>query len=74
MQSQFFHKGNLKTCHASIHEGKKSFECEFCNYTFSQKGNFKTHIAVVHEGKKSFRCDFCNSNFSEGAKLFKFAF
>ena len=36
----------------SVHEGKKPFECDICDYSFSWKSNFIKHVASVHEGKK----------------------
>ena len=34
---------------ASVHEGKKSFKCEMCNFSASHKGILKQHIISVHE-------------------------
>ena len=39
---------------ASVHEGKKTFKCEFCDFSSFQKGNVNQHVAVVHEKKKPF--------------------
>ena len=36
---------------ASVHEGKKPFKCDNCDYSCSQKGNLKTHVQSVHDGK-----------------------
>ena len=46
--------------HSAIHEGKKPFKCDICDYRCSRKGNMKTHVALVHEGKKPFKCDICD--------------
>ena len=43
----------------SVHEGKKLFKCEICDYTCSQKKEMKKHIGLVHEGKKTFKCVIC---------------
>ena len=40
----------------SVHEGKKPFKCEFCEYTTAYKSDMKKHVALVHEGKKPFKC------------------
>ena len=32
-----------------VHEGEKSFECDFCKSKFTQKESLKAHIALVHE-------------------------
>ena len=39
---------------ASVHEGKKPFKCDICDYKFSQKTSMKSHVETVHEGKKLF--------------------
>ena len=39
---------------ASVHEGKKQFKCDICDYSCSRKGDMKTHVASVHEGKNRF--------------------
>ena len=41
-----------------VHERKKSFKCQICDYKSSQKGDLKRHVAV-HEEKKAFECKFC---------------
>ena len=45
--------------HIKIHEGKKPFRCDICDYSCSQKSNMKTHVASVHEEKKPFKCNIC---------------
>ena len=45
---------------ASIHEGKKAFKCESCDYSCSQKNSLKQHFLSVHEGIKPFKCDMCD--------------
>ena len=50
--------------HIKIHEGKKPFRCDICDYSCSQKGNMKTHVASVHVVKKPFKCDICDYSFS----------
>ena len=54
---------------ASVHEGKKPFNCELCNYSCSENSRMKKHIASAHEGKKPFKCDFCNYNCSQNSNL-----
>ena len=44
----------------SVHEGKKSFKCELCDYSCTRKDNMKTHVASVHEKKKPFKCEMCD--------------
>ena len=39
---------------APIHEGKKTFKCEICDYSCYQKGQMKQHVLSVYEGKKQF--------------------
>ena len=44
----------------SVHEGKKLFKCERCEYSFSRNTSLKRHVASVHEGKKAFNCKKCD--------------
>ena len=46
----------------SVHEGKKPFRCEVCDYSCTEKRNMIRHISLVHEGKKN-KCDICNKKF-----------
>ena len=41
---------------APVHEGKKPFKCDFCDYNSSQHSNLNRHIASIHEGTKPFKC------------------
>ena len=50
----------MKTHVKSVHEGKKPFKCDICDYNFSQKGDMKRHVESVHERKNPFKCDICN--------------
>ena len=54
---------------ASIHEGKKPFQCNICDATFVGKGGLNRHVASVHEKKKPFQCSICDSSFAEKSKL-----
>ena len=38
-----------------VHEGKKPFKCDICDYTSSGKNNMEKHVAAVHEEKKPFK-------------------
>ena len=39
---------------AIVQPGKKTFKCEFCDYS-STKEHLNRHISSVHEGKKPFK-------------------
>ena len=47
---------------ASIHKGKKPFECNICDASFARKANLNGQLASVHEGKKPFQCNICEGN------------
>ena len=49
---------------AAVHEEKKPFKCDSCDYHSSLKIHMKKHIALVHEEKKPFKCDICDYNCS----------
>ena len=52
-----------------VHEGKKQFQCNVCNTSFSRTGHLKGHIESVHEGKKPFKCNNCDASFSQKGHL-----
>ena len=54
---------------ATVHEGKKQFQCDICSANFGEKGSLNKHVATVHEGKKEFKCDICNANFRQKGSL-----
>ena len=43
-------KSTMKTHVSMVHEEKKPFKCDICDYRCSQKSTIKTHVASVHEG------------------------
>ena len=47
-------KGSMNIHVASVHEGKKPFRCNICDYSCSQKSNMKSHITYVHEAIQLF--------------------
>ena len=58
----------------SFHEEKKpvsteTYECDFCDKTFSRPDNVSRHIKAVHEGKKPFPCEECDKTFAEKRSL-----
>ena len=53
----------------SVHEKKKPFKCDICDYNFSGKGNLKRHTDSVHEGKKPYKCSICDKRCSLKAEL-----
>ena len=40
---------------ASVHEGKKPFNYNIFDVSFTHKGEINGHFASVHEGKKAFQ-------------------
>jgi len=48
-----------------VHEGKKPYKCQFCNYTCSKNHKLKKHVASIHEGKKPFKCEVCDYTSSQ---------
>ena len=43
-----------------VHEQKKPFNCEICDYSCTQKDEMTQHVSSVHKKKKPFQCDICN--------------
>ena len=50
-------------------DNTNSYECDFCDKTFSRPENVTRHIRTVHEGKKPFKCEECGRNFTEKRNL-----
>ena len=46
----------MKRHMSSIHENRKAFKCEICDYSCFLKGNMKRHMVTIHEEKKAFKC------------------
>ena len=44
----------------SVHEGKKPFKCDICDFSCSLRHNMKRHVALVHEENNPFKCDICD--------------
>ena len=50
-------------------EGKKEWQCKFCEYNSLLRSNLLKHIISVHEGKKPYQCSICNAKFTENGSL-----
>ena len=50
-------------------DNTKTYECDFCDKTFSRPDNVTRHIKAVHEGKKPFPCEECDKSFAEKRSL-----
>ena len=59
----------MKTHIASVHEGKKRFQCDICFTGFKQTSKLKLHISEVHEGKRPYSCEICQKTFKQKSKL-----
>ena len=46
----------------SVHEGKKQFQYNVCNTSFSRTGHLNGDIVSVHEGKKPFKFNDCDAS------------
>ena len=49
-------KSDMQQRVALVHEGKKTFKSESCEYSSVSQNDMKQRIASIHEGKKSFKC------------------
>ena len=47
----------------SVHDRKKSFECDICESNFITTQSLKAHIASAHDKGEFFHCDTCKSTF-----------
>ena len=41
----------------SVHEGKKRFKCEACEYSTSRGNDMSRHVERIHKGKRQFNSD-----------------
>ena len=55
----------------SVHEVKKKFQCEKCDYRSGQKSDMNRHVASVHEHIKPFKCNLCENRFAQRPHLNK---
>ena len=70
----FFHKSQLK-----IHQqnkipctkGKKEFECNICEASFSRKGHWSEHMKKRHDMAKPYMCQICDLGYSTSIELRK---
>ena len=61
----------LKTQKLAVHDGKKPFKCEICDFSFALKQSLKTHIGSFHEGNKLYKCEMCDNSFAQKSHLRK---
>ena len=45
---------------STVHEGKKAFECESCDKSFSHKQTLKEHDNRVHLNVYPYKCTVCD--------------
>ena len=67
----FAYKSDLKKHFKSVHEGIKSFVCNYdlCDSRFARRYHLKLHVSAVHEKSKPFKCSYCDSAFFEKGKM-----
>ena len=53
----------------AIHDGKKWFKCDICDYSSFYKSHIRSHASLVHEGKKLFNCDICDCSCSRKSNM-----
>ena len=44
----------------SVHDKKRDYACENCDYKAAQNSNLKEHVKAVHEKIKNFACEQCD--------------
>ena len=69
-EKSFTQKSNVKTHHMLVHTGKKDFQCEVCESTFSRKLHLVSHM-LTHTKVKAHKCDIGYKKFSQKGDLVK---
>ena len=46
----------------SVHEGKKPFQCNICDASFTRNNHFYTHVVSFHERKKAISMQYFTRN------------
>uniref|UniRef100_S4RCW1 Zinc finger protein X-linked n=1 Tax=Petromyzon marinus TaxID=7757 RepID=S4RCW1_PETMA len=59
----FRQRGELKKHMRKVHNCKKLYECEFCEYTTSDASGFKRHVISIHTKDYPHRCELCGKGF-----------
>ena len=69
LSSMVYPKSGVNQQITLIHEKKKQFECQFCDYCCTEENTLKRHVTSVHERKKPYQCQFCNKRFSQKGNM-----
>ncbi|KAF8786164.1 zinc finger protein 184-like [Argiope bruennichi] len=59
---------NMRRHHLHMHQGIRTFECQFCSKRFLRKEQFMEHL-VGHSKPKPLQCNFCNGTFNFRGQL-----
>uniref|UniRef100_UPI00358ED782 zinc finger X-chromosomal protein-like isoform X2 n=1 Tax=Myxine glutinosa TaxID=7769 RepID=UPI00358ED782 len=49
--------------HMRVHQVKKIYQCEYCDYSTTDASGFKRHIISIHTKDYPHRCEYCNKGF-----------
>ena len=52
-----------------VHDKKKPFKCEICDYSCYQKSKMKKHVESVHEKNEPFKCEICYYSCAQNSNL-----
>jgi uncharacterized Zn-finger protein len=52
-----------------VHENKRPYKCDFCEYAASKNNDLKRHIECVHEKLKQHACNICQMSFGQKGGL-----
>ena len=44
---------------SNVHDGEKSFVCEYCAKSFAERKDLKDHRVVHHSSERTFKCHIC---------------
>ena len=68
---RIFGKNQQLTLHQKNYhqQGRRQFNCDSCEKSFTQAGNLKVHIKTLHEGQRYYRCDYCGKSSTTSGNL-----
>ena len=68
---RIFGKNKQLTLHKKNYhqEGRRQFNCDSCEKSFTLAGHLKIHMMSIHEGQRNYKCKSCGNTFTQAGSL-----